>query len=34
MIMGVVVVVAIIVLTVNLVIDILQGWLNPKARVS
>lgn len=33
-IMGVVVVVAIIVLAVNLVIDILQGWLNPKARVS
>jgi peptide/nickel transport system permease protein len=33
-IMGVVVTVAIIVLIVNLVIDILQGWLNPKARVS
>ncbi len=33
-IMGVVVVVAIIVLVVNLVIDIAQGWLNPKARVS
>ncbi|GAA3803533.1 ABC transporter permease [Cellulomonas soli] len=33
-IMGVVVVVAIIVLVVNLVIDIVQGWLNPKARIS
>lgn len=33
-IMGVVVVIAIIVLVVNLVIDIAQGWLNPKARVS
>lgn len=32
--MGVVVVVAIIVLVVNLVIDILQGWLNPKARIA
>ena len=33
-IMGVVVVVAIIVLVVNLVIDVAQGWLNPKARVK
>ncbi|HEY0188389.1 MAG TPA: ABC transporter permease [Cellulomonas sp.] len=33
-IMGVVVVVAVIVLVVNLVIDIAQGWLNPKARIS
>lgn len=33
-IMGVVVVVAIIVLAVNLVIDVLQGWLNPKVRIS
>jgi peptide/nickel transport system permease protein len=33
-IMGVVVVVAIIVLVVNLVIDIAQGWLNPKARLQ
>ena len=32
--MGVVVVVAIIVILVNLVIDILQGWLNPKVRVA
>ncbi|NTW39278.1 MAG: ABC transporter permease [Cellulomonadaceae bacterium] len=32
-IMGVVVVVAIIVLLVNLVIDVAQGWLNPKARL-
>jgi peptide/nickel transport system permease protein len=32
--MGVVVVVAIIVLVVNLVIDIAQGWLNPKARLQ
>lgn len=32
--MGVVVLVAIIVLVVNLTIDILQGWLNPKARVA
>lgn len=33
-IMGVVVVVAVIVLIVNLVIDIVQGWLNPKVRIS
>lgn len=33
-IMGVVVTVAIVVLAVNLVIDVLQGWLNPKARIS
>ena len=33
-IMGVVVVVAMIVLVVNLVIDIIQGWLNPKVRIS
>lgn len=33
-IMGVVVVVAVIVLIVNLVIDVAQGWLNPKARVQ
>lgn len=33
-IMGVVVVVAIIVIAVNLLIDVAQGWLNPKARVS
>ncbi|HEY3544831.1 MAG TPA: ABC transporter permease [Propionicimonas sp.] len=33
-IMGVVVVVAIIVILVNLLIDIVHGWLNPKARVS
>jgi len=32
--MGLVVTVAIIVITVNLVIDIAQGWLNPKVRVS
>jgi peptide/nickel transport system permease protein len=33
-IMGVVVVVAVIVIGVNLLIDVAQGWLNPKARVS
>ncbi|HCX84652.1 MAG TPA: ABC transporter permease [Micrococcales bacterium] len=33
-IMGVVVLVAIIVLVVNLLIDIAQGWINPKARIS
>jgi peptide/nickel transport system permease protein len=32
--MGVVVVVVIIVLIVNLLIDIAQGWLNPKVRIS
>ncbi len=32
--MGVVVVVAVIVIVVNLLIDILHGWLNPKARVA
>ena len=34
MVMGLVVVMAIIVVVVNLVIDLLQGWLNPKVRVS
>ena len=32
--MGIVVLVASIVIVVNLVIDIAQGWLNPKVRVS
>jgi peptide/nickel transport system permease protein len=32
--MGLVVVVALIVIAVNLVIDLLQGWLNPKVRVQ
>lgn len=32
--MGVVVVTAIIVIVVNLVMDILNGWLNPKARLA
>ncbi|MCV2394450.1 ABC transporter permease [Actinotalea sp. M2MS4P-6] len=32
--MGLVVAIAVIVLVVNLVIDILQGWFNPKVRIS
>ncbi|MFF2486109.1 ABC transporter permease [Microbacterium sp. NPDC058062] len=32
--MGVVIVIVIIVLLVNLLIDIAQGWLNPKVRIS
>jgi peptide/nickel transport system permease protein len=32
--MGLVVVTAIIVVVVNLLIDLLQGWLNPKVRLS
>jgi peptide/nickel transport system permease protein len=34
MVMGLVVAVAAIVVIVNLVIDLLQGWLNPKVRLS
>jgi peptide/nickel transport system permease protein len=34
MVMGLVVVVAAIVVIVNLLIDLLQGWLNPKVRLS
>jgi peptide/nickel transport system permease protein len=34
MVMGLVVTMVIIVVLVNLVVDILQGWLNPKARLS
>lgn len=34
MVMGAVVAMAIIVVVVNLVIDLVQGWLNPKVRVS
>ena len=34
MVMGLVVAVAAIVVVVNLVIDLLQGWLNPKVRLS
>ena len=34
MVMGLVVVVAAIVVIVNLIIDLLQGWLNPKVRLS
>ena len=33
-IMGVVVTIAIIVIVVNILIDIVHGWLNPKVRVS
>ncbi|MCL1900322.1 MAG: ABC transporter permease [Promicromonosporaceae bacterium] len=33
-IMGVVVTIAIIVILVNLIIDLIQGWLNPKVRVE
>ena len=32
--MGLVVAVAALVVIVNLVIDLLQGWLNPKVRLS
>jgi peptide/nickel transport system permease protein len=32
--MGLVLVTAIIVVIVNLLIDLLQGWLNPKVRLS
>jgi peptide/nickel transport system permease protein len=34
MVMGAVVAMAIIVVVVNLVIDLVQGWLNPKVRIS
>ena len=34
MVMGLVVAIAIIVVIVNLLIDLLQGWLNPKVRLS
>lgn len=34
LIMGVIVVTAIIVLLINLAVDLLQGWLNPKVRLS
>jgi peptide/nickel transport system permease protein len=33
-ILGLVVVMVVLVVIVNLVIDLLTGWLNPKARVS
>jgi peptide/nickel transport system permease protein len=32
--MGVVIVTAVLVVLVNLAIDLLQGWLNPKVRLS
>ena len=32
--MGVVLVIAVIVVILNLVVDLLQGWLNPKVRLS
>jgi peptide/nickel transport system permease protein len=32
--MGLVVAIGVIVIVVNLVIDLLQGFLNPKARIS
>ena len=34
LVMGVVLVTAVIVVTLNLVVDLLQGWLNPKVRLS
>ena len=34
MVMGLVVVVAVLVVIVNLLIDLMQGWLNPKVRLS
>jgi peptide/nickel transport system permease protein len=34
LVMGLVVLTAIIVVVVNLVVDLLQGWLNPKVRVG
>ena len=34
LVMGVVLVTAVIVVIVNLLIDLLQGWLNPKVRLS
>ncbi|MFI6816016.1 ABC transporter permease [Nonomuraea sp. NPDC050328] len=34
LVMGLVIITAILVLTVNLVIDLVQGWLNPKVRLS
>jgi peptide/nickel transport system permease protein len=34
MVMGLVVVVAVLVVIVNLLIDLVQGWLNPKVRLS
>ncbi len=34
LVMGIVVATAVIVVVVNLVIDILQSWLNPKVRLS
>jgi peptide/nickel transport system permease protein len=34
LVMGILVATAILVLAVNLIVDLLQGWLNPKVRVS
>ncbi len=34
LVMGILVTTAVLVLVVNLVVDLLQGWLNPKVRVS
>ena len=34
LVMGVVLVTAVIVITVNLAVDLVQGWLNPKVRMS
>ena len=33
-IMGVLIVTAVIVIVVNLAIDIINGWINPKARLA
>ena len=32
--MGVIIITAVLVVLVNLAIDLLQGWLNPKVRLS
>ena len=32
--MGLVLVMAVLVVILNLVVDLLQGWLNPKVRLS
>ena len=32
--MGLIVVIGVIVIVINLAVDLLQGWLNPKVRLS
>ena len=34
LVMGVVLVITVLVVILNLVVDLLQGWLNPKVRLS